>query len=56
MVSLGEGEVAQRYRANNHKIVLAEMQLCMSYTPQNAPCFCLSGSKFKHCHGKMKMK
>jgi SEC-C motif len=25
--------------------------LAMKYTPRNAPCFCQSGRKFKHCHG-----
>ena len=28
------------------------VSLGMKYTPQNAPCFCGSGQKFKHCHGE----
>ena len=28
--------------------------LAMKYTPQNAPCFCGSGVKFKRCHGEHK--
>jgi hypothetical protein len=33
---------------------LAELQLAlaMKYTPQSAPCFCGSGTKFKRCHGQ----
>jgi hypothetical protein len=30
-------------------------QLAMKYTPQNAPCFCASGKKFKRCHGSMRL-
>ena len=29
-------------------------QLAMKYTPQNAPCFCDSGTKFKRCHGQQR--
>ena len=55
VVSLTD-DAAKRFHANAHQIMIAEMQLAMNYTPQNAPCFCGSGSKFKHCHGKLKMK
>jgi hypothetical protein len=55
MVSLTD-DAARRFQTNAHQIMMAEMQLAMNYTPQNAPCFCGSGAKFKHCHGKLKMK
>jgi hypothetical protein len=32
------------------------LALAMKYTPQNAPCFCGSGTKFKRCHGQLMMK
>lgn len=40
------------FTQNQQRILEAEMQLVMKYTPKNSRCPCGSGAKFKHCHGK----
>lgn len=46
-----EGDVAERFQQNLEQAVMVELHLGMKYTPQNAPCFCGSGRRFKRCHG-----
>ena len=54
LVSL-QGDQARQFQQNQHQTAMIEMQLLMKYTPQNAPCFCGGGEKFKRCHGQMRM-
>jgi hypothetical protein len=47
-----DGEAARRYERNLERMIEIEHYLDMKYTPQNAPCPCGSGKKFKRCHGE----
>ena len=49
-----EGDAAERFQRNIEQGELMELHLGMKYTPQNAPCFCRSGKKFKRCHGQIR--
>jgi hypothetical protein len=54
----GIGEVsvdlrtAQKLEALQQKRDVLTYQIAMKYTPRNSRCFCDSGRKFKHCHGR----
>jgi hypothetical protein len=44
-------ETLTRISDAEQQLVELQVALAMKYTPQNAPCFCGSGNKFKRCHG-----
>jgi hypothetical protein len=52
-VTVNDVDGATLARVSQAEQQLGELQvaLAMKYTPQNAPCFCGSGNKFKRCHG-----
>jgi hypothetical protein len=51
-----EGDTAVRFQHIREQQARVEFQLAMNYTPQNAPCPCGSGQKFKRCHGQRRSK
>jgi hypothetical protein len=45
------GAEAQNWNAINGLMIRIDEMLCNNQT-RNSPCFCSSGNKYKHCHGK----
>jgi hypothetical protein len=51
-VTTNDVETLRKIATAEEKLSRTRNQLAMRYTPQNAPCFCGSGQKFKRCHGQ----
>jgi hypothetical protein len=47
-----DAETATRLSAVEGHVQRLVCELAMKHTPQNTPCFCGSGKKFKRCHGQ----